>query len=239
MMRLNKFLSSIGFCSRRQADKYIENGKIYIDDSVAGLGTELYDKQKVYFEKTYIGQIDDLKLKQRIVLAVNKPRGIVCTSSDKDRAENIVDFINYPLRIYPVGRLDKDSEGLLLMTNDGSLVNALMKAKNHHEKEYIVEVNKNIDEAFLQAMSGGVYIKELKVKTRKCYIEKISEKSFKIILTQGLNRQIRRMCESLGFKVLRLRRIRIVNITLGKLKTGEYRKLSTTELNTLDSLIGE
>ena len=238
-MRLNKFLSSIGFCSRRQADKYIESGKIYIDDSVAGLGTELYDKQKVYFEKTYIGQIDDLNLKQRIVLAVNKPRGIVCTSSDKDRAENIVDFINYPLRIYPVGRLDKDSEGLLLMTNDGSLVNALMKAKNHHEKEYIVEVNKNIDEAFLQAMSGGVYIKELKVKTRKCYIEKISEKSFKIILTQGLNRQIRRMCESLGFKVLRLRRIRIVNITLGKLKTGEYRKLSTTELNTLDSLIGE
>ena len=238
-MRLNKFLSSIGFCSRRQADKYIENGKIYIDDSVAGLGTELYDKQKVYFEKTYIGQIDDLKLKQRIVLAVNKPRGIVCTSSDKDRAENIVDFINYPLRIYPVGRLDKDSEGLLLMTNDGSLVNALMKAKNHHEKEYIVEVNKNIDEAFLQAMSGGVYIKELKVKTRKCYIEKISEKSFKIILTQGLNRQIRRMCESLGFKVLSLRRIRIVNITLGKLKTGEYRKLSTTELDTLDSLIGE
>ena len=180
-----------------------------------------------------------MKLKQRIVLAVNKPRGIVCTSSDKDRAENIVDFINYPLRIYPVGRLDKDSEGLLLMTNDGSLVNALMKAKNHHEKEYIVEVNKNIDEAFLQAMSGGVYIKELKVKTRKCYIEKISEKSFKIILTQGLNRQIRRMCESLGFKVLSLRRIRIVNITLGKLKTGEYRKLSTTELNTLDSLIGE
>ena len=238
-MRLNKFLSSIGFCSRRQADKYIENGKIYIDDSVAGLGTELYDKQKVYFEKTYIGQIDDLKLKQRIVLAVNKPRGIVCTSSDKDRAENIVDFINYPLRICPVGRLDKDSEGLLLMTNDGSLVNALMKAKNHHEKEYIVEVNKNIDEAFLQAMSGGVYIKELKVKTRKCYIEKISEKSFKIILTQGLNRQIRRMCESLGFKVLSLRRIRIVNITLGKLKTGEYRKLSKTELNTLDSLIGE
>ena len=238
-MRLNKFLSSIGFCSRRQADKYIENGKIYIDDSVAGLGTELYDKQKVYFEKTYIGQIDDLKLKQRIVLAVNKPRGIVCTSSDKDRAENIVDFINYPLRVYPVGRLDKDSEGLLLMTNDGSLVNTLMKAKNHHEKEYIVEVNKNIDEAFLQAMSGGVYIKELKVKTRKCYIEKISVKSFKIILTQGLNRQIRRMCESLGFKVLSLRRIRIVNITLGKLKTGEYRKLSTTELNTLDSLIGE
>ncbi len=238
-MRLNKFLSSIGFCSRRQADKYIENGKIYIDDSVAGLGAELYDKQKVYFEKTYIGQIDDLKLKQRIVLAVNKPRGIVCTSSDKDRAENIVDFINYPLRIYPVGRLDKDSEGLLLMTNDGSLVNALMKAKNHHEKEYMVEVNKNIDEAFLQAMSGGVYIKELKVKTRKCYIEKISEKSFKIILTQGLNRQIRRMCESLGFKVLRLKRIRIVNITLGKLKTGEYRKLSTTELDTLDSLIGE
>ena len=238
-MRLNKFLSSIGFCSRRQADKYIENGKIYIDDSVAGLGTELYDKQKVYFEKTYIGQIDDLNLKQRIVLAVNKPRGIVCTSSDKDRAENIVDFINYPLRVYPVGRLDKDSEGLLLMTNDGSLVNTLMKAKNHHEKEYIVEVNKNIDEAFLQAMSGGVYIKELKVKTRKCYIEKISEKSFKIILTQGLNRQIRRMCESLGFKVLSLRRIRIVNITLGKLKTGEYRKLSTTELNTLDSLIGE
>ena len=238
-MRLNKFLSSIGFCSRRQADKYIESGKIYIDDSVAGLGSELYDKQKVYFEKTYIGQIDDLKLKQRIVLAVNKPRGIVCTSSDRDRAENIVDFINYPLRIYPVGRLDKDSEGLLLMTNDGSLVNALMKAKNHHEKEYIVEVNKNIDEAFLQAMSGGVYIKELKVKTRKCYIEKISEKSFKIILTQGLNRQIRRMCESLGFKVLSLRRIRIVNITLGKLKTGEYRKLSMTELDTLDSLIGE
>lgn len=238
-MRLNKFLSSIGFCSRRQADKYIESGKICIDDSVAGLGSELYDKQKVYFEKTYIGQIDDLKLKQRIVLAVNKPRGIVCTSSDKDRAENIVDFINYPLRIYPVGRLDKDSEGLLLMTNDGSLVNALMKAKNHHEKEYMVEVNKNIDEAFLQAMSAGVYIKELKVKTRKCYIEKISEKSFKIILTQGLNRQIRRMCESLGFKVLSLRRIRIVNITLGKLKTGEYRKLSTTELDTLDSLIGE
>ena len=128
-MRLNKFLSSIGFCSRRQADKYIESGKIYIDSAVATLVTELENKQKVYFEKKYIGQIEDLDSKKRVVLAVNKPRGIVCTSSDKDRAQNIVDFINYPLRIYPVGRLDKDSEGLLLMTNDGSLVNAIMKAK--------------------------------------------------------------------------------------------------------------
>ena len=238
-MRLNKFLSSIGFCSRRQADKYIESGKIYIDGDVTRVGTELENKQKVYFEQTYIGQISDLHSKKRIVLAVNKPRGIVCTSSDKDRAENIVEFINYPSRVYPVGRLDKDSEGLLLMTNDGNLVNAVMKAKNHHEKEYIVEVNKKIDESFLQAMSAGVYIKELKVKTRKCYIEKISDKSFRIILTQGLNRQIRRMCESLGVKVLSLKRIRIVNIRLGKLKTGEYRKLSKTELEALDSLIGE
>ena len=162
-MRLNKFLSSIGFCSRRQADKYIESGKIYIDSAVATLGTELENKQKVYFEKKYIGQIEDLDSKKRVVLAVNKPRGIVCTSSDKDRAQNIVDFINYPLRIYPVGRLDKDSEGLLLMTNDGSLVNAIMKAKNHHEKEYIVEVNKKIDEIFLKNMAAGVFLEELKV----------------------------------------------------------------------------
>ena len=238
-MRLNKFLSSIGFCSRRQADKYIESGKIYIDSAVATLVTELENKQKVYFEKKYIGQIEDLDSKKRVVLAVNKPRGIVCTSSDKDRAQNIVDFINYPLRIYPVGRLDKDSEGLLLMTNDGSLVNAIMKAKNHHEKEYIVEVNKKIDEIFLKNMASGVYIEELKVKTRKCRTEKIAEKSFRIILTQGLNRQIRRMCETLGFRVLSLKRVRIVNITLGKLKTGEYRKLSKTELDALDSLIGE
>ena len=164
-------------------------------------------------------------------LIVNKPRGIVCTTSDKDHAENIVEFLNYPQRIYPVGRLDKDSEGLLLMTNQGDIVNKILRGGNAHEKEYIVRVNKKITDEFIQGMSKGVPI--LDTVTRPCKVEKIGKYTFSIILTQGLNRQIRRMCEALGYQVRELIRVRIMNIHLGRLKEGEYRKLTDAELNEL------
>ena len=231
-MRLNKFLSAIGFCSRRQADKYIESGKIYIDSAVATLGTELDNKQKVYFEKKYIGQIEDLDSKKRVVLAVNKPRGIVCTTADpKSKDVNIIEYINYSERIFPMGRLDKDSEGLILLSNDGDLSNKIMKARNFHEKEYEVEVDKPFDDEFLKKMSEGVPI--LDTITRKCTLKRTGETSFNIILTQGLNRQIRRMCEYFGYKVVSLRRIRIMNIKLGNLKSGTYRNITDKEYEEL------
>lgn len=229
-VRLNKFLSEAGFCSRREADRLIEAGKVRVDGLTASMGMKIKPGQKVEAEGTLISGKD-----RPVVLLVNKPRGIVCTTSDKDRAENIVEFLNYPVRIYPVGRLDKDSEGLLLMTNQGEMVNQILKGRYGHEKEYLVTVNKEITAAFLDCMRKGVKI--LDTVTRPCTVEQTGDKSFRIILTQGLNRQIRRMCEALGYQVRTLKRVRIMNLKLGALKTGEYREITKEELQELKRLL--
>ena len=227
-MRLNKYLSDAGICSRREADRLIEAGKVTVDGTPAAVGMKITEGQSVVCDGIPVGEKD-----APVLLAVNKPRGVVCTTSDKDRAENIVEFIGYPVRIYPVGRLDKDSEGLLLMTNQGDLVNRIMRAGNRHEKEYLVKTDQPVTEAFIESMSAGVYLKELDVTTRPCRAEKTGVREFRIVLTQGLNRQIRRMCEAHGFKVERLKRVRIMNIRLGGLKTGEYREVSGREYGEL------
>jgi pseudouridylate synthase len=229
-MRINKYLADIGICSRREADRLIKAGKVNIDLKIADVGAILKDGDKIYLNGNLIGNFGSDKKPEKVVIAVNKPKGIVCTTTDNDRALNIVDYIGYPLRIYPIGRLDKESTGLILMTNQGELADRIMKAANFHDKEYFVTVNKCIDDNFIKKMSAGVYLHELKVKTRKCIVKKRGEKSFVIILTQGLNRQIRRMCAELGYKVTDLKRTRIMNIRLGVLKSGEWRRLGSDEI---------
>lgn len=229
-MRINKYLADIGICSRREADRLIKAGKVNIDFKIADVGAILKDGDKIYLNGNLIGNFGSDKKPEKVVIAVNKPKGIVCTTTDNDRALNIVDYIGYPLRIYPIGRLDKESTGLILMTNQGELADRIMKAANCHDKEYFVTVNKCIDDNFIKKMSAGVYLHELKVKTRKCIVKKKGEKSFVIILTQGLNRQIRRMCAELGYKVTDLKRTRIMNIRLGALKSGEWRRLGSDEI---------
>lgn len=259
-IRLNKYLSEMGMCSRREADRLIQAGKVLVDGQVAEMGQKVLEGQEIICDgcladrgtealEPYTGAWDAARLRTgqtilssggrppKILLAVNKPRGIVCTTSDKDRAENIVEFLNYPERIYPIGRLDKESEGLLLMTNQGDLVNKIMRARNFHEKEYVVRVNKNISPEFLKKMASGVPI--LNTVTRPCKVEKLAGDRFKIILTQGLNRQIRRMCQELGYKVLELKRIRIMNIKLGNLKTGAYRAVTPEEEKKLKALLAD
>lgn len=226
--RINKYLSQSGYCSRRQADKLIEEKRVTIDGKIAVMGDKVSNSQKVCVDGR---QIDNNE--KEVLLAFYKPVGIVCTTTDKQGDNNIVDYIGYEQRIYPVGRLDKDSEGLILMTNNGEITDKILRAANGHEKEYIVKVDKKINEDFIRKMSEGVYIKELDVTTRKCFVQKQSDKVFRIILTQGLNRQIRRMCETLGYKVIHLKRIRIMNILLGDLKEGEYRELEKEEYNKL------
>ena len=226
-IRINKFLSEAGVCSRREADRQIENGNVTIDGKIAVMGDRIFDGQKVCF----MGKEVTLE-EEKILLAVHKPAGIVCTAEKREK-NNIVDFIHYPKRIYPVGRLDKDSTGLILMTNQGELVNKIMRAGNMHEKEYIVTVNKPVTDAFLRGMSGGVPLVELGVTTRKCKVERLGKRKFKIILTQGYNRQIRRMCEYFGYRVEELQRVRIMNIHLGDLAPGTYRKLTTKEYTEL------
>lgn len=234
-VRLNKYLSEMGVCSRREADRLIESGKVLVDGRTAATGMKIEEGQTVVCDgKTVGGQAGKQKDKP-VLLAVNKPRGIVCTTSDKDRAENIVEFINYPVRIYPIGRLDKDSEGLLLLTNQGDLVNRMMRAGNEHEKEYLVRVNRPVTKEFVQAMGEGVPI--LDTVTRPCVVEVVGKDRFRIILTQGLNRQIRIMCEYLGYRVIELKRTRIMNIQLGNLKTGDYRKVTPTEYEMLLEII--
>lgn len=229
-VRLNKFLSESGFCSRREADRLIEAGKVKVDGAAASMGMRVRPGQRVEADGTVISGKD-----RPVVLLVNKPRGIVCTTSERDRAENIVDFLDYPIRVYPVGRLDKDSEGLLLMTNQGELVNQILRARYGHEKEYLVTVDREITEQFLNKMRKGVRI--LDTVTKPCTVEQTGEKAFRIILTQGLNRQIRRMCEALGFRVRTLKRIRIMNLKLGGLKTGEYREITKAEWKELTELL--
>lgn len=238
-IRLNKYLSEMGVCSRREADRLVEAGKVLVDGETAVMGMKVRRNQTIVCgNKTVGGFTSDgqaVKKARPVLLIVNKPKGIVCTTSDKDRAINIVEFLKYPARIYPVGRLDKDSEGLLLMTNQGGLVNKILRAGNAHEKEYEVEVDKPLTKEFLKSMSEGVKI--LGTVTRPCEIRATGVRAFTIILTQGLNRQIRRMCEALGYKVLTLKRVRIMNLRLGKLKTGGYRKVSPAEYDTLIELL--
>lgn len=231
-IRLNKYLSDAGICSRRQADTYIAEGKVTVDGVIAKEGIRVKPGQKVCFMGKPIK-----KQEECILLLVNKPKGIVCTT--KGQKNNIVDFLNYKERIYPVGRLDVASEGLLLMTNDGDLMDAILRARNYHEKEYVVTVNRKIDDNFIKAMRNGVYLSGLNVTTRPCKVKKIAADTFSIILTQGLNRQIRRMCEALDYRVVKLKRIRIMNIKLGELKKGQVRKATEGEFNELRALLSK
>lgn len=230
-MRLNKFLSEAGVCSRREADRLIASGRVTVDGKRAEPGMQVSENNIVKVGKKQIRNKDE-----KVVLAVNKPAGIVCTEDMRER-NNIIRFLNYPVRVTYAGRLDKDSEGLLIMTNDGDLINRMMRARYGHEKEYKVTVNKPITDAFIEKMQKGVHIKDEEKKldavTRPCKVEKIGKYTFSIILTQGLNRQIRRMCEALGYKVTKLVRVRIMNVELHGLKSGEVRKLTKQELKEL------
>ena len=226
-MRINKYLSEAGVCSRREADRLIEEGRVTINGILALLGSTVSEGDEVRLDDKLI-----MGSAKKVLIAFNKPRGIVCTTADpKSKDVNIVEYINYPERIFPVGRLDKDSEGLILLSNDGDLANKIMKARNYHEKEYEVEVDKPFDDEFLKNMSEGVPI--LDTVTRKCKLRRTGKISFNIILTQGLNRQIRRMCEYFGYRVMKLKRIRIMNIKLGNLKSGTYRNVTEEEYNEL------
>lgn len=233
-LRINKFLGSAGYCSRREADRLVGEGRVFIDGNMADMGSRVMPGQKVYVDGKAV-----VPEEENILIAVNKPRGIVCTTTDKQGANNIVDFLGCDKRIYPVGRLDKDSEGLLLMTNDGELMNNILTGKNEHEKEYIVEVDKNLSDDFERRMSEPMYLKELDKTTRPCRVIKTGKKTFRIILKQGLNRQIRRMCSNLGYKVVKLKRIRIMNIELNDLPAGATRKIEGSEYEKLMNLINK
>ena len=227
--RLNKAISETGFCSRRAADKLIEEGKVKVNGEIAGLGVKVTANDTISIDgKTITKDV------RNIYLAFNKPVGITCTT-DTSIKSNIISFINYGERIFPVGRLDKPSEGLIFMTNDGDIVNKILRSKNNHEKEYIVTVDKKITPQFIKKMRNGVPI--LDTVTKRCKVEKIDNHTFSIILTEGLNRQIRRMCDHFGYEVKTLKRIRIMNIELGNLKTGKYRQFTSTELQELLYLV--
>lgn len=227
-VRVNKYLSSAGYCSRREADRLIEAGRVTIDGQTALIGSKVLDGQTVCVDGSAVGIEEEM-----ILLAFNKPVGIVCTTTDKQGNNNIVDFIGYSKRIYPVGRLDKDSEGLILMTNNGEIMDRILRSANGHEKEYIVTVDRDIDDEFIKNMGNGIYLEELDRTTKACSVFKEGKRCFRIILTQGLNRQIRRMCESQGRNVVALKRIRIMNILLGDLKPGEYRSVTEQEYKIL------
>ncbi len=230
LTRLNKYLSEVGYCSRRAADKLIAEGRITINGEVPEMGTKVAPSDQVHVD----GKLITNTKTAFVYLAFNKPIGIVCTTDTQVEKDNIIDFINYPKRIFPIGRLDKPSEGLILLTDDGDIVNKILRASNNHEKEYIVTVDKPISQTFIERMSNGIPI--LDRITKKCKVEKLSSYQFKIILTQGLNRQIRRMCEYLTYDVLTLKRVRIMNIKLD-IPVGEYRELSKEEFSELNRLI--
>jgi len=229
--RINKYLSEVGYCSRREADRLIGEGKVTINGEIPEIGSKVKEGDQIEVK----GQIIEKSTKQKnVYLAFNKPVGIVCTTDRRVEPNNIIDFIKYPKRIFPVGRLDKLSEGLIFLTNDGDIVNKILRARNNHEKEYIVSLNRPINRDFIQSMSNGVEI--LGVKTKNCFVHQLGPKKFKIILTQGLNRQIRRMCESLGYRVQSLKRVRIMNIKLD-VPTGKYREFTKEELIELNRLL--
>ena len=230
LTRINKFLSEAGFCSRREADKLIESRRVLVNGEVPEMGTKISIADTVEVD----GKIISKEKEKPIYLAFNKPIGIVCTTDTRVEKDNIIEYINYPTRIYPIGRLDKPSDGLILLTNDGDIVNKILRARNNHEKEYIVTLNREITTDFILAMGSGVPI--LDTVTKKCKVEKLTKFKFRIILTQGLNRQIRRMCEFLNYDVIQLRRTRIMNITLD-LKVGEWRHLTTKELEGINKMV--
>ncbi len=231
-VRLNKFIAECGICSRREADKLIDSGKITVNGQIADMGMRVSNGDEVYYNGRRLSKRDD-----KVVLAYNKPIGVTCTEKDKYAEVTIKDVLDYPVRVTYAGRLDKDSEGLLLLSNDGDLINNMMRGSNGHEKEYIVKVNKELPADFRDKMENGIFLKELNVKTKPCNVEIIGPYTFRIILTQGLNRQIRRMCEALGLKVVSLRRVRVLNIEIGKLKTGTYRRITGEELQSLYALV--
>ena len=228
-IRLNKYISETGICSRREADKLIENGKVTIDGVKATMGMKVGKGQIVK-----VNGKDITKEEELVYIALNKPVGITCTTEHKVKG-NIVDFVGHKKRIFPIGTLDKDSQGLILLTNDGDIVNKILRAGNNHEKEYMVTVNKAITDDFIKKMSSGVRI--LGTVTKKCFVKKEGSKVFRIILTEGMNRQIRRMCEVFGYKVVKLERVRIMNIHLGNLKNGNWRDLTIKELEGINDLI--
>jgi len=230
--RINKFLSEVGYCSRRAADKLIDQGRVTINGKVPEMGTKIIPGDEVRVDGERISEPKE----KPVYLAFNKPIGIVCTTDTKVEKDNIIDFINYPKRIFPIGRLDKPSEGLIFLTNDGDIVNKILRARNHHEKEYLVTVDKPITKNFLKQMQEGVPI--LETVTRKCEITEINKYQFKIILTQGLNRQIRRMCEYLDYRVKKLKRIRIMNVKLD-IPVGKWRDLTAAELKEINRLVSD
>ena len=232
LTRLNKYLSEAGYCSRREADRLIDAGRVTINGIIPEMGTKVSKEDIVAVDGKQIKNED----KDRVYLAFNKPIGIVCTTDTRVEKDNIIDFINYPKRIFPIGRLDKPSEGLILLTDDGDIVNKILRASNNHEKEYVVTVDKPISQTFIERMSGGVPI--LDTVTKKCQVEKLGKYEFKIVLTQGLNRQIRRMCEYLDYEVKTLKRVRIMNIALD-VPIGEYRELSELEMTELNNLLAD
>lgn len=233
-MRINKYLSAKGVCSRREADRLLEAGRITVDGTVAECGQQVDDNNIICIDGSKISNDKP----EDILIAFNKPVGIVCTTTNKQGNNNIVDYIGYSERIYPIGRLDKESDGLILLTNNGEITDRILRSVNGHEKEYIVKVNKNITKDFLDKMSAGVYLKELNVKTKQCRIYKVNSNTFRIVLTQGLNRQIRRMCGAFGYEVLSLKRIRIMNVNINGLKEGEIRLLTGEETGKLRNLCG-
>ena len=231
LTRINKYLSEIGYCSRRAADKLIEQGRVTINGKIPEMGTKISNEDEVRVNGKLVSQP---RKKKMVYLAFNKPAGIVCTTDTKREKNNIIDYINYPTRIFPIGRLDKPSEGLIFLTNDGDIVNKILRARNKHEKEYEVTVHKPVTKEFVQAMSTGVPI--LDTVTRKCFVKQTDKKKFKIILTQGLNRQIRRMCEELEYDVKKLKRVRIMNIKLD-IPVGTYRDFTVKELNQINQSV--
>ncbi len=227
--RLNKYISDTGTCSRREADKLIEQGRVTVNGKIPELGTKVSDEDVITID------LKPLKSKEKLIyIAFNKPPGITCTTDLKDK-DNIIEFINHPKRIFPIGRLDKPSEGLIFLTNDGDIVNKILRAGNNHEKEYLVMVDKPITSDFIQKMGNGVDIGD--AVTKKCFIKQEAENKFRIILTQGLNRQIRRMCDALDFKVWKLQRIRIMNVSVNGINNGGWRYLTTEEMNTINKLV--
>jgi len=232
-VRINKFLAEAGVASRRQADKLVESGQVTINGIKAKNADKVNDGDKVCVKGKQVFMQDE-----KHVVAFYKPEGVTCTKQDKYAKVTIDEVFQYPLRLNYAGRLDKDSKGLLIMTNDGDLIDRMMRARNHHEKEYIVKVNNAVTDDFIHKMSNGVYLDELEVTTRQCMVTKVGEYTFRIILTQGLNRQIRRMCASLGYKVESLIRVRVMNVEIGNLKPGEYRRITGEELSELYRLAG-
>ncbi|GAA4959070.1 23S rRNA pseudouridine(2604) synthase RluF [Algibacter aquimarinus] len=234
LKRINKYLSEVGHCSRREADKLIDAGRVTINGVVPEMGTKITPTDVVAVD----GEIIKNTKESFVYLAFNKPVGIVCTTDTTVEKDNIIDFINYPKRIFPIGRLDKPSEGLILLTDDGDIVNKILRASNNHEKEYIVTVDKPISQTFIERMAGGIYLEDLGKRTKKCKVEKLGTYTFKIILTQGLNRQIRRMSEYLNYEVQTLKRVRIMNINLD-MPVGQYRELTKEEFIDLNELISK